>query len=156
MNGINYKDQAGLERLISEEFGDWSRSITVTQRMINDFADLSGDHFWIHVDADRCKEHSPFGCTIAHGFLVLSLITRMPGDRNVIEEVSGYSHMLNYGSDKLRFLNAVPVDSELHARSRISDVTVSSHKTRVTTEIHVHVVGQEKPAVVCELIFVFM
>jgi acyl dehydratase len=156
MSGIDIKDQAGLESLISDEFSDWSPPVTVTQQMIDDFAELSGDHMWMHVDVERCKTQSPFGCTIAHGFLVLSLISKMPCGRNVVQEVSGYRHMMNYGSDKLRFLNPVTVDSRIHARSRISSVEVSEHKTRMTSEIHVHVVGQDKPALIYQLSFVFM
>jgi acyl dehydratase len=153
---IDFKDQQGLKALVSDEFSDWSEPVTVTQQMINAFAELSGDHFWLHVDVDRCATESPFKSTIAHGFLILSMISRMPCGVNVVEQVSGYSHMLNYGSDKLRFLNAVPVDSDIHARCRVADVAVSENKTKVTTEIHVHVVGQDRPALLVELAFVFM
>lgn len=156
MSGIDFKDQDGLNALVSEEFSDWSQPVTVTQQMINDFAELSGDHMWMHVDEARAAEHSPFGCTIAHGFLILSMISKMPCGPNVIEKVTGYRHMMNYGSDKLRFLNPVPVNSDIHARSRIADVSVAEHKTKVTSEIHVHVVGQDKPTLIYELAFVFM
>jgi len=153
---IDFKDQQGLAAMISDEFSDWSEPVTVTQAMINDFAELSGDDFWIHVDVERCATESPFKSTIAHGFLILSLISRMPCGVNVVDGVTGYNHMLNYGSDKLRFLNAVPVDSDIHARCRVADVEVSEHKTKVTTEIHVHVAGQDRPALIVELAFVFM
>ena len=156
MSDIHFKDQQGLDALVSEELSDWSQPVTLTQQMINDFAELSGDRFWIHVDEERCARESPFKTTIAHGFLILSLISRMPCGLNIVEGVTGYSHMLNYGSDKLRFLNAVPVNSDIHARCRVADVSVSEHKTKVTTEIHVHVVGQDKPALICQLAFVFM
>lgn len=156
MSGIDFKDQAALEALVCDEFSDWSDPVTVTQQMIDDFAELSGDHMWMHVDEERAAKHSPFGSTIAHGFLILSMISKMPCGPNVVEQVTGYRHMMNYGSDKLRFLNAVPVNSQVHARSRIKEVSVSEHKTKVTSEIHVHVVDQDKPALIYELAFVFM
>lgn len=156
MTGIDFKDQSGLNTLVTQDFSDWSDPVTVTQQMIDDFAELSGDRFWIHVDADRCARESPFKSTIAHGFLILSLVSRMPSGVNVVKRVTGYNHMLNYGSDKLRFLNAVPVNSDIHARSRIAAVDVADNKTKVTSEIHVHVVGSERPALVVELAFVFM
>ncbi len=156
MDQIDFKDQQGLEALVSDDFSEWSEPVTVTQKMIDDFAELSGDHMWMHVDEERCATESPFKSTIAHGFLILSLVSKMPSGPNVIEQVGGYSHMMNYGSDKLRFLNAVPVNSEIHARSRISEVSVAEHRTKLTSEIHVHVVGQDKPALIYELSFVFM
>jgi acyl dehydratase len=156
VSAINFKDQQGLQTLVSEEFSDWSDPVTVTQQMINEFAELSGDHMWMHVDEERAAKESPFGCTIAHGFLILSMISKMPCGPNVIEGVTGYRHMMNYGSDKLRFLNAVPVNSQVHARSRISEAQVSEHKTKLTSEIHVHVVDQDKPTLIYELSFVFM
>lgn len=156
MSGIDFKDQQGLDALVTEEFSGWSEPVTVTQQMIDDFAELSGDKFWLHVDVERAARESPFKSTIAHGFLILSMISRMPCGENVVEQVSGYNHMLNYGSDKLRFLNPVPVNSDIHARTRVAAVEVSDHKTKVTTEIHVHAVGQDRPALIVELSFVFM
>ena len=153
---IDYKNEAALKALVSEEFGDWSSSVVVTQEMINTFADLTGDHMWLHVDVDRCAEQSPFKSTIAHGFLVLSLLPKMRFEGSVINDITGFKHMMNYGSDKLRFLGAVPVDSELHSRSRIADVEVSEHKTKVVMEQCVHVVGSDKPALIYELMFVYM
>lgn len=153
---INYKDEAALQALVSEEFGDWSTSVKVDQDMINTFAELTGDKMWLHVDVERCKTESPFGGTIAHGFLVLSLLPKMESKENVVANITGFGHMMNYGSDKLRFLGAVPVNSELHSRNRIKEVEVSEHKTKVVMEQHVHVVGQEKPALIYELMFVFL
>ncbi len=156
MDKIDFRDQEGLKALVTEDFSDWSRPVTVTQGMIDIFADLSGDKFWLHTDPQRCATESPFRKTIAHGFLVLSLISKMPCGIDVVDGVSGYSHMLNYGSDKLRFLNAVPVDSDIHARARVVSAEVMDNKTKVTTAIHVHVVGDDRPALIVELAFVFM
>lgn len=157
MSGIDYKDSAGLQRLVSETFGDWSDPLLIDQTLIDQFAELSGDHMWMHVDTERAASESPFGCTIAHGFLVLVLQSKMTGGSNAIANISGYSNIMNYGSNKLRFTGAVPVNSEIHQRSRVKDVNVAEHKTTLTLETHIHVVGQdERPAMVYELMMVFL
>ena len=74
---INYKDQNALSSLVSEEFGEWTNKVLIDQNLINQYAELSGDYMWLHVDEERCAKESPFGSTIAHGFLILSLLTRM-------------------------------------------------------------------------------
>ncbi len=153
---IDYKDAEGLKALISEDFSDWSNKVLVDQNMINAYAELSGDDMWLHVDVECCAKESPFGSTIAHGFLILSLLPKMGSGPNVAEVVTGFGHMMNYGSDKLRFLGAVPSNSEIHSRSRIKDIEVSEKKTKVVMETHVHMVGSETPALVYELMFVFM
>jgi acyl dehydratase len=156
MEEINYKDQNALNALVSDNFGPWSNKVLVDQEMINQYAQLSGDDMWLHVDVERCAKESPFGGTIAHGFLILSLITRMSTGPSPISQIAGFSHMMNYGSDKLRFLGAVPVDSEIVSRSRIKQIDVSENKTRVVMETHVHVVDSETPALIYELMFVFL
>lgn len=157
MTAIHYKDAEALQSLVADEFSDWSSAITVDQAMINQYAELSGDDMWLHVDEERCAKESPFGGTIAHGFLILSLLPKMKSaGPNVVEQVEGFGHMMNYGSDKLRFLGAVPVNSEIHSRSRIKEVEVSEKKTKVVMETHVHVVGQDTPALIYELMFVFL
>lgn len=153
---MDFKDQQALESLIEEQFSDWSAPVTVTQQMINEFAALSGDSMWLHVDVERCAEQSPFGKPIAHGFLILSLLPRMRCGQDVPALVSGYRHMMNYGSDKLRFLSPVTVDSDIHARNRVAGVQVSERKTKVTMEMQVQAVGQDTPALIYELAFVFM
>lgn len=153
---IDFRDGEALGALVSETFSDWSEPLRIDQGMIDRFAELSGDHLWLHVDRERCAKESPFGCTIAHGFLLLSLLPRLPCGPDIVGRVTGYSHMMNYGSDKLRFLSAVPVDSEIHARSRLTAVDVTERKTRLVLETQVHVVGSEQPALIYELMFVFL
>lgn len=153
---IDYRDSNALSVLVSEEFSDWSPALRIDQEMIDHYAKLSGDRMWMHVDVERCSKQSPFGRTIAHGFLILSLLPKLPCGPDVVNRVSGYAHMMNYGSDKLRFLGAVPVDSEIHARTRVKAVDVADNKTRVVMETHVHVVDNDKPALVYELMFVFL
>jgi acyl dehydratase len=157
MSTIHFKDAAALQTLLSDEFSGWSTRVTVDQKMINDFAELTGDHQWIHVDEERCSRESPFGTTIAHGFLTLSLQPRMAGASDFLGKIEGWSNILNYGSNKLRFTGAVPVDSEIHQRSRVKAVDVAEHKTTLTLETNIHVVGQDdRPAVVYELMIVLM
>lgn len=124
--------------------------------MINQFADLSGDHMWLHVDVERCNKESPFHSTIAHGFLLLSMLSRFKSLPDVSTLVSGHSHMMNYGSDKLRFLGVVPVNSEIHARSRIKEIEVAANKTKMAAETQLKIVGQDKPVLLYELMFVYL
>jgi acyl dehydratase len=153
----DFKDAQGLQSLVTEEFGGWSSQVTVDQAMINEFAELTGDFQWIHVDEERCAKESPFGCTIAHGFLTLSLQPKMAGAGSALDSITGWTNILNYGSNKLRFTGAVPVNSDIHQRSRLKSIDVKNHKTTLTMETHIYVVGQdERPAVVYELMIVLM
>lgn len=158
MKHIHYKDQEALQSLVSEQFSDWSSSVVVEQKLINDFAEVSGDHMWLHVDEERCAKESPFGAPIAHGFLLLSMMPKMMGGQDDITEVlTDYQHIVNYGSNKLRFLGSVTAGSAIHSRSRFSSIEVGEHNTKVTSEVHVHIVGQdEKPVLIYQLIFVFI
>ena len=112
--------------------------------MINKFAELTGDHQWIHVDVERCKRESPFKGTIAHGFLTLSLLPVLRAGSDY--KVSGYGNATNYGSDKLRFVSPVPAGSKVHARARLVGVEPKPKGTQMTQEIAVHVVGSDRPA----------
>lgn len=153
---IHYKDGEKLQTLVTEEFGEWSDSFTVTQKLISDFAVLSGDDMWMHVDEERCAKESPYGCTIAHGFLLLSCLPKMPGKKSLIGDIEGFGHMMNYGSDRLRFSGAVPVNSSIHSRSRVKAVEVTEKNTRLTMETHVNIVGEDRPALIYELTMVFI
>lgn len=153
MSSIAFNDPEAMNSLVSEEFGEWSSRFVIDQQLINDFAVLSGDDQWIHVDEERAKNESPFGCTIAHGFLTLACLPRFKNAANVLESVSGFKMITNYGSNKLRFLDPVPVNSEVHSHSRVKSVEVSERGTKVTMEHAVHVVGNERPSMVYEMIF---
>jgi acyl dehydratase len=157
MSKIHFKDTDALQSLLTTEFSDWSDSVTIDQKIINDFADLTGDHQWIHVDVERAKKESPFGGPVAHGFLTLSLQPAMAGGSNFLEQIDGWSNIINYGSNKLRFTGAVPVDSAIHQRARVKSIDVQEHKTVITVETNIHVVGQdERPACVYEMMLVLM
>jgi len=150
---IRFDDVPALQKKISETFGPWSEPVEVTQQKIDQFAELTGDHQWIHVDVERAKRESPFGGTIAHGFLTLSLLPAMrsnPGWR-----VTGYGNATNYGANKLRFVSPVPAGAKIHARSRLIGVEAKPKGTQVTQEIQVHVVGRENPALIYEMVVLY-
>lgn len=155
MQKISYDDIDGLQGLVSDSFGDWSGEVEVTQALVNQFAELTGDDYWIHTDPEKAKTDSPFGATIAHGFLTLVLMPKMRGMPTY--EVTGYNNILNYGSDKLRFTGPVVVGSKLHCRGRVKSVEATAKGTKMVLEQHIHVVGQdERPVLIYELIMIYM
>ena len=122
--------------------------------MINRFAELTGDHQWIHVDVERAKRESPFKATIAHGFLTLSLLPALRSKADC--KIVGYGNATNYGANKLRFVSPVPAGCEdPGARSRLIGVEAKPKGTQVTQEIAVHVVGQETPALLYEMVVLY-
>src|SRR4051794_33105245 len=101
MERIPFDDLDAINALASDEFGEWGIEREITQDLINGFADLTGDHQWIHVDVERAKKESPFGGPIAHGFLTLSLLPQL-GVNPV--DLKGQTSATNYGAEGLRFL----------------------------------------------------
>lgn len=155
MKQINYQDIDALQALVSETFGPWSAPFEVSQQVINDFATLTGDQYWIHTDPEKCKTQSPFGTTIAHGFLTLVLLPRLRVQPDW--EVVGYNNIVNYGSNKLRFSGAVPSGAKIHARGRVKSVEKTPKgQVIMTQEMQINVVGQDRPAVVYELMMMYM
>ena len=155
MKQYQYNDIETLQELVSDELGPWSEQVEVTQDLVNQFAELTGDNYWIHTDPEKAATDSPFGTTIAHGFLTLVLLPKMRGEPSY--EVTGYNNILNYGSDRLRFTGPVPVGSSLHCRSRVKDVSATPKGTKLILEQHIHVVGQdERPVLIYELIIIYM
>ncbi len=125
--------------------GDWRQ---VSQEDINDFARLSGDDQWIHIDVERAKAESPFGTTIAHGNLTLSIID---GLRPSLIESTGFKLGVNYGWNKVRFPAPVPVGSKIRASVEVSSVDdVGGGWYQVITVIKVDLEGSEKPCCVAE------
>jgi len=119
---------------------------TVTQEDIDRFAELSGDDQWIHVDVERAKSESPFGTTIAHGNLTLSMID---GFRPELFESTGFKLGVNYGWNKIRFPAPVPVDSRVRARAEVVSVDdVGDNWHQVVTRFTLEVEGVEKPCFV--------
>jgi acyl dehydratase len=120
----------------------------VTQEMVNQFADLTGDHQWIHVDVERAKVESPFGTTIAHGNLTLSLID---GLRRDLSEWSGFKLGVNYGWNKVRFPAPVLVGAKLRCYSQFIEVSeVGGGWYQVVTRVTVEAEGGEKPVCVAD------
>ncbi len=154
MESIRFDDVEKLRSRISDEFSAWSKPIAVSQEKINQFADVTGDHQWIHIDVERARRESPFKAPVAHGFLTLSLIPafEIPRDWTVV----GFRNVVNYGANKLRFISPVPAGSQVHARSRVVAVDPRPQGTQVTTETQVQVVGADKPAVLYEGIFLYV
>lgn len=134
-----------MKAMVGQEVGpsEWR---TVTQADIDTFAELSGDHQWIHVDAERAKNESPFGTTIAHGNLTLSMID---GVRNDLISATGFALGVNYGWNKIRFPAPVPVDSRIRVRAElISFDEVGGGWHQAVTRFTVEVDGGEKPCFV--------
>ncbi len=150
MTAIKLDDIEALRAKISKEFGAWSEPIEVTQEKINRFAEVTGDHQWIHVDVERCKRESPFGGPVAHGFLTLSLL---PAFRSTEDwQLTGVRNYVNYGANKLRFISPVPAGSKVHMRSRLVGVDARPQGVMFTREAEISVVGQDRPAVIYESI----
>lgn len=147
---LRFDDLEGLAAQVGESFGDWGPEVAVSQEMIDQFADLTGDDNWLHTDPERCARESPYGRPIAHGLLVLSLIPRLRTPMNF--EVTGFSVMVNYGSDRLRFTGAVPAGSLIHGRCRLKQVRRTGPATLINLENQVHVVGEDSPAMIYELL----
>jgi acyl dehydratase len=139
---------------IGEELGV-SRWFEVDQAGIDQFADVTMDHQWIHVDVEKAKLESPYGATIAHGFFTLSLIPGLSKDNYRVENAK---MGINYGLNKVRFLSAVKAGSRVRVRSRLADASKVADDTVNLTVLHtVEVDDSDKPAAVAELIarFVF-
>ena len=151
---IALDDEAALQALVSDTFSPWSNQIVVDQGLIDAFALLSGDDYWIHTDPERARKQSPFGGTIAHGALVQILQSRM--QLKLDYEITGFSNMVNYGSDRLRFPAPVPAGSTIHARARVKKVEKVKSGTQLTLELNTHVLGNERPSVINELVILYM
>ena len=138
---------AGLKAKVGEHLGysDW---VEITQDRVNMFAEATGDHQWIHVDVERAKE-GPFGGTIAHGYLTLSLLPMLLGQT---VKVSGFSMGINYGLNKLRFPSLVPVGSKLRVGAKLATLEDVTGGVQLTYECTFEVEGNEKPAAVAEVL----
>ena len=148
MKVIGSVEQA--QSLVGQELGvsDW---LTIDQQRVNDFADVTGDHQWIHVDVERAKTESPFGTPIAHGFLTLSLVPALSKDNFRLENAK---LAINYGLNKVRFLTPVPVGSRVRTRSELIDVATKpeSGSADLTVKHTIEIDGIDKPAAVAEMI----
>ena len=127
-------------RLENEQF------FTVTQEQINQFAEATGDHQWIHLDAERCAQFSPYKSTIAHGFLTVSLMPKMFAECLEIDESK--TTMINYGMDQLRFIEAVRVNDEIKYCFTLENIEKKPHGDLYKFNGQVLIKGREKPALI--------
>ena len=140
-----FEEYAGKELGVSDY-------LTVTQEQINLFADATLDHQWIHVDADRAQKESPYGTTIAHGYLNLSVIPYLWAQ---IVEVNNIKLLVNYGIERLKFSQPVPVNSEVRLRAMLNSLVdlrgIAKAEVRVSLEIR----DNKKPALDATLVFLY-
>jgi acyl dehydratase len=136
-----------LRGLVGQEVavGDW---YTVTQEQINAFANVTGDHQWIHTDIDRAARESPFGTTIAHGFLTLSLLSTLHSQAVQIRANAKMS--INYGLNRLRFTSVVRSGSRIRVRSVLQELKDIEGGLRLLWNVTVEIEGSAKPALVAE------
>jgi acyl dehydratase len=141
-------DLADLDGLVGREVAtsDW---LVVTQDRINAFADATGDHQWIHVDIERARADTPFGATIAHGFLTLSLLSALMRDTVTVD---GPRMTLNYGLNRVRFVSPVPSGSRIRARIALARIDDMGDSIQATWSVTVEREGGDKPALVAEWI----
>jgi acyl dehydratase len=146
MRKVEFKD---LTAWVGGEIGvsDW---VPVTQERVDKFAEATGDFQWIHVDVERATRE--MGGTIAHGYLTLSLIPLLNG---TLMEVVGISRALNYGSDKIRFVNMVKVGKRIRMRSKLLSAEPKAGGLQVKAECTIEIEGESKPACIAETITVY-
>ncbi len=142
-----------LVQYIDQPLGT-STWLVIDQERINAFADTTLDHQFIHVDVEKAKA-SPFGTTIAHGYLSMSLISHFLGECGIVPE--GAVMAINYGSDKVRYLQPVKVNSEIRAQATLKSVSEKAPGQILTkTGITIEIKGEEKPALVAEILSLFI
>ncbi|MDW3197462.1 MAG: MaoC family dehydratase [Cytophagales bacterium] len=139
---------AELEGMLGQELGlsPWT---TITQEQITTFAKITGDEQWIHIDVERSKKESPYGTTIAHGFMILSLASKFAYETMHISDVG---MGLNYGLDKVRFMNATPSGAKVRGRISLMEYEAIDHGAKYKVKIIFELQGQEKPACVAEFL----
>jgi acyl dehydratase len=139
---------AGLEALAGQHVGesDW---LEITQERVQEFADATGDHQWIHVDPERAKA-GPFGAPIAHGYLTLSLVSYLLPR---VWQVEGFGMGVNYGLERLRFPAPVPVGSRVRLRADLAEVQPLESGVQAAVDLTVEVEGGAKPALVARGLF---
>lgn len=143
MRQIHFND---LETLVGQEVGvsNWHE---ITQTQVNKFAEATGDHQWIHVDVERATKE--LGHPIAHGYLTLSLLPMFAAQ---VMKIDGVSRGINYGCNKVRFTNMVPVGSKVRLRQKCLKVEPKAGGKQVTMEATIEIEGQDRPACVAESI----
>ena len=142
------KNHDDLKAHVGQHLG-YSEYVTITQEQVQKFADATGDHQWIHLDVEKAKT-GPFGRTIAHGYLTLSLTPIFVGQ---IWHIEGVKMGVNYGANKVRFMSPVPVGSKLRAGAKLNSVDDIAGGAQVVLEVTFECEGATKPSCVAEVIF---
>jgi acyl dehydratase len=138
-----------LQSLVAQEMGP-TAWVTISEEMVTRFADVTHDHQWIHVDAERARQESPYGVPIAHGLLTLALYPYL--GRQLLK-INGVSRVINYGADRIRFPNAVAVGTRVRARQTVRSVDrINADAVRMTSTFVIESEGQAKPACVAETV----
>jgi len=142
---------AEFEQYLGKELGvsSWH---TITQEQINKFADATLDHQWIHTDEDRAKNEGPFGGTIAHGYLTLSLI---PFLWKEIVDIQNLKMEINYGIESLKFAQPVLVNSNIRLKAKLASIVNLRGVTKVHMAIEMEIENQKKPAFTGEVVFLY-
>jgi acyl dehydratase len=144
-----FADFDAVKAAVGQEVGvsDW---VLVSQERIDCFAEATGDDQWIHVDVERARRELPYGTTIAHGLLTLSLL---PSFFRTVLRIEGVRNSLNYGSNRVRYLSPVPAGSRLRGRIGIGEaVDVPPDGLRVTYHTTIEIEGNDRPACVADTI----
>ena len=144
-----FRNPEALRALIGQELGvsDW---LEVTQDLIDRFAEVTDDHQWIHVDVERAKREMPGGKTIAHGYLLLSLLPKLGAG---IYKLAWPTRSINYGSDKVRIVNPVKASARIRLRQSlvaVEDGAPGAH--RITVRQTLEIEGEAKPAMIADTI----
>jgi len=145
---LEIEKPADMHKHVGQKLGT-SGWVTVSQEMINKFADATGDHQWIHVDVERAKKEMPNGVTIAHGYLTLSLLPLLSDQ---CYRIAKRSRGINYGSNKVRFTNPVPAGSRVRLHQKLKAVENIEGGVRIIAEAEVEIEGAPRPALVAETI----
>lgn len=144
---------AELPSMVGKEL-EPSPWLEITQERVNQFANATNDHQFIHVDLEKAKQ-TPFGGTIAHGFLSLSLLSYLNAQTAIVPE--GLVMGINYGSDKVRFLAPVSVGKRIRSRQKILEVTEKKPgQWLIKTDVSVEIDGEETPALVAEILSMYI
>jgi len=148
MEKLIFKNISAFKEMIGKELpeSDW---ISVSQEMINDFANATQDRQWVHVDVERAKKESPFKTTIAHGFMSVALLSKMLED---IIQVESAVLGLNYGLNYVRFMNPVLVNSRLRLKCTVKNIEDHKKGVKITFSCTVEIENQKKPACVAEFL----
>lgn len=151
MSKILIRNYDELAAFLGKEIGV-SDYHTITQEQINQFADATSDHQWIHIDVERAKKESPFKTTIAHGYLTVSMLTKLWLQ---IVDVQNVKLMVNYGIESLKFNQSVPVNSRIRLRAKLESIIDLRGVTRAHMKATMEIEGNPKPAFTAIIVFLY-